>query len=160
MLCTIWKSKNCFKSQFFEHQNVPLSITNLFVRDHKKVSLITKLFVLKQAPFFFVIYYKHFCYCNIGMQECFAINFGTGCLCDGCLWLITEVYDKSQKRPKLITKNVRKFLSLSHCPRDTQWLITECETLSLAPMILTLKFAIILNTGSQQGSDLTLTYSD
>ena len=49
----------------------------------------------------FVIYHKPFCYFNVGMQECFVINRGKGGLCDGCLWLITKVYDKSQKRPRL-----------------------------------------------------------
>ena len=37
------------------------------------------------------------------------INYGKGELCDGCFRFITDVYDKSQKPPKLITKKVRKF---------------------------------------------------
>ena len=45
-----------------------------------------------------------FCYYNVGMQEFCVISCGKGCLCDGCLWIITEAYNKSQKRPKLITK--------------------------------------------------------
>ena len=47
-------------------------------------------------------------------------------LCDVCLWLITEVYDKSQNAQKLITHKIaREFLSLSHCPCNTQWVIAE-----------------------------------
>ena len=42
-----------------------------------KMSLInSKLFVIKQELFFFVIYKKSFCYCNVGMQECFVIYYG------------------------------------------------------------------------------------
>ena len=37
------------------------------------------------------------------MQKWFVINCGKGCLCDGCLWLISKDYDQSQIRPKLIT---------------------------------------------------------
>ena len=37
-------------------------------------------------------------FCVIGA---FVINSGKGCHCDGCLWLITELYDQSQKRSKL-----------------------------------------------------------
>ena len=69
--------------------------------------LLINLFVIKPG-LFFVIYHKPLCYCNLEMQECFVINYGKWCLCDGCLWLITEVYDKSQKRPKLITKKCQK----------------------------------------------------
>ena len=81
------------KSYFIYHQHV-------FDRSQRKRWLITKLFVIKQGLFFFVIYHKTFCYCYVGMQECFVINCGKGCFCDGCLWLITDVYDKLQKNVK------------------------------------------------------------
>ena len=69
-----------------------------FVIDHKKSPwLITKVFVIKKLMFSFVIYHKPFCFCNVGMQECFVINYGKGCLCDVCsvinywsLWQITK----------------------------------------------------------------------
>ena len=48
-----------------EHQcqKIKLSITDMFMIDHKEKSpwLITKLFVIKQGLFFFVIYHKPFC---------------------------------------------------------------------------------------------------
>ena len=48
--------------------------------------------------------HKPFGYCNKEIQECFVINCGKGCLSDGHLRLIIEVYDKSQKRLKLTKK--------------------------------------------------------
>ena len=59
----------------------------MFVIDHKeKVSLlITQLFVIKQGLFFFVSYHKPFCYCNVGIHECFVINCRKGWVCDAGL---------------------------------------------------------------------------
>ena len=56
--------------------------------------------MIKQGLIFSVIYNTPFCYFIVRKKECFVINSGKGCLCDGCLWLIAEVFDKSQKRPK------------------------------------------------------------
>ena len=56
-----------------------------------------------------MIYHRNFCYCIAGMQGCFAVNCGKGCFYDGCLWSITEVYDKSQK---LIAENAQLFKTL------------------------------------------------
>ena len=52
-------------------QNVLLSVTDMFVIDHKgKVSKITtKLFVIKQRLFVLVIYHKRFCYCSVVCQN-------------------------------------------------------------------------------------------
>ena len=50
------------------------------------------------------------------MQECCVINWGKGCLYHGCLGLVAEVYDNSQKTSKDNQKNsARKFGSLLHC---------------------------------------------
>ena len=48
--------------------------------------------------------HKPFGYCNKEIQECFVINCGKGCLSDGHLRLIIEVYEKSEKRLKLTKK--------------------------------------------------------
>ena len=52
-----------------------------------------------------MVFHKPFCFCNVGMQECFVIYVWKGCLSDGCLWLITK---KCQE-----------------IPCNTQWLIAE-----------------------------------
>ena len=59
------------------------------------------------------------------MLECFVINCGNGWLCDGCFCLITEDLDKSQKRPKLITKKVSENSLVHHIVHaiNTQCLI-------------------------------------
>ena len=95
-------------SSEWQCQKVLLSIIDMFVIDHKeKVSLINSKIVCALTRNIFL--------CNLSqtfflivMKECrnvFVINCGKGCLCDGCLGLITEVFDKSKKRPKSITQN-------------------------------------------------------
>ena len=68
--------------------------------------------MMNQGLFFFVICEKPFCYCIVEMQECFVINCGKGCYCHDFSWLITEVYDKSQKLNRFTTKTWQTLLKI------------------------------------------------
>ena len=100
-LCVANFSKNSFRcphclkvlSSERQCQEVPLSITDMFV-----IYSITKKMCLFNKNYFSLWSMTNLSV--IVMQECFVINCGKGCLCDGCLWLFT---DESQQRPKLIT---------------------------------------------------------
>ena len=75
-------------STVMQCQKVPPNITDMFMIDP------TKLLAIKQGQFFVVINQKPYCYYNVGIQGCFAINCRKGCRCDDFLCSITEVYDK------------------------------------------------------------------
>ena len=66
-------------------------------RSQRKCVRLTRIIFLCDLSQTFLLF--------IVMQECFVISCGKGCLCDGCLWLFT---DKSQQRPKLITKKCQE----------------------------------------------------
>ena len=92
----------------------------MFVIDHfERVSLIN----CKIVSLWFITHLSVVSCRNAGI---FCDWLWKRMLCDVCLWLITEVYDKSQNAQKLITHKIaREFLSLSHCPCNTQWVIAE-----------------------------------
>ena len=123
------ESEVLFEKSFFPNgsaKKVLFSIYNWHDHEEKCPWLITKLLVVKQELFFILIYYKPFCYCNVGKQDCFVISCRKGCLRDGCLWLIKGSFWQITKTSKLIMKeSVRKFHSISRCPRNTQRLIAE-----------------------------------
>ena len=97
----------CLKSHFFRTAGSKVP----FVTAHKeKVPwLITKCFVIKQ-----------------GLFSLWSITNLSVIVMQECLWLITEVYDKSQKHPKLISKEVSGNSEVYHIVyAKTQWLMTE-----------------------------------
>ena len=99
----------------------------------------------KQELFFFVICCKPFWYYNVGKQDCFVINWGKGCLCDCFLWLITDLYDKSQKRPKFVTKKCQEIplsftLSTQHSVSES--VLEQCSYKDDFSSLQIVKFAL------------------
>ena len=98
------ESEVLFEKSFFPNgsaKKVLFSIYNWHDHEEKCPWLITKLLVVKQELFFILIYYKPFCYCNVGKQDCFVISCRKGCLRDGCLWLIKGSFWQITKTSKV-----------------------------------------------------------
>ena len=116
-----------FESHFFPTAVSKCSIIShwQFVIDRQRKSvlwLITKLFVIKQGLFFLYALWSITNLSVIVMWECFVNNCGNRWLCDACLWLITEVYDKSQKPSIVITKKVSVQNSVINCGKCPSFL--------------------------------------